>query len=180
MKSRIIAMFIVMLWIPMSSAKTVRSKLKDLNVAVEIPKGWKSAEKLFGMPFVLLGPEQKPKRPVIGIVNTTIDQNLSMNTVKKELDLYQDGRKKWVEKNKGKVIRFAPYQMRLTKNSYQMHVLGLEYEMGGQKFVELSQYLTCSNRLIHIKSLYTTEQFKKLKKTNKQIIESLKCTATKK
>ncbi len=150
-------------------------------VTIDVPVDWQSAPDLFGMPLVLLGPDNGERRPVITLTPTGIENlNYDPKGLKNDQAGYKNGREKWLSKHNGKAVKFFPYENIKSKDSKQtgvtdIHKIGYEYQISGKEFIEESYFVTCKNKLYHLKSVLNKKHEKQFSKIIKDIIGSFSC-----
>lgn len=150
--------------------------LKDKRVSIDAPKGWQTAEYMFGSPISLLGPFKNGRRPVVTFNPTTIENySFDSKELKNSEKSYQTGRIAWLEKNHGKLIRFLDYKASKWLNIPEVHFIGYQYEMLGENFRELSYFFNCQNEVVNYHVLATDEQYASYSKEIEQILNSTNC-----
>jgi hypothetical protein len=134
--------------------------LKPGVIKIEVPRGWQEARDLFGIQLTLLGPDNGTNRPVITIDSTQFSEfKFDTESLKKDKESYQNGRKKWLAKNDGSLKEFFPYStVKLMSGKVEDHVLGYRYIFGGNEFVEYSHFIKCKKNLYHFKVLLLSRE----------------------
>lgn len=149
---------------------------KDKRISIDGPNDWQTAEYLFNSPITFLGPFANSRRPVITFNPTTVEGYVfDKAKLQKEQTLYQDGRKKWIEKNHGTLKSFIAYQTLQWPHVGEVHKVGVVYELAGNHFIETEYFFNCKNELSNFHVLMTVEQEKLYAQDATLIMRSIKC-----
>jgi hypothetical protein len=129
-------------------------KLEKGVVKFDVPRGWDSAEGLYGMPLTLLGEEKEGKRAVILVTPTGVNGvSFDGQALAKESKDYENGRRRWVASVGGNATNFRKYASAAWPGAQEVHTFGFDYELNGQKYSENSYYVVCNGSLYHLKSV---------------------------
>jgi hypothetical protein len=159
-----------------ASGKARRFNLEKEQLKLNLPKDWQSAEGLYGIPLVLLGPDKKNKRRLtLGFTNTGIKKKINSTVVLKETRDYEAGRKKWLKKVGGTLIKFIPYKVVTNKFGIELHGLGFEYKIKGETLIEKTQYFQCGAELFNVKRIVPKDHNKKHLRQLNSIVRGMKC-----
>jgi hypothetical protein len=157
------------------AAKARALSITDERGSVELdqPNGWKYERNIFGLPHVLISPEQKD-RTTISITLTGIEEvKLPSFELKKNQEQYQDGRKEWALKRELQIVQFHPYSAIENKEKIKIHQIGLDYKNETFIQTEMSYYVECPKTLVHLKSLGPKDS-KEVAKAF-EAVKSIKC-----
>ncbi len=157
------------------SVQSTRFKLKYASILLELPKKWTSVQKLYGMPLMIIGAEDKGNKPVLSITSTNIKNMKSPKQITKQArEVYYSGRKSWLAKRKGDLIKFLAYEKEEIAPKVSSHSIGVVYDIGKRRVSERTYYVTCNKQLFHLK---TISNFNRPKESLalKKLIKSFKC-----
>lgn len=177
MKITLLRVFSLLLLLQLQAAAELKLfNFKDKRVSIDGPNDWQIAEYLFNSPITYLGPFKDGRRPIITFNPTTVESFVfNKEKLKKEQMIYQDGRKKWLDKNHAKLKAFIPYSSTQWLNVGEVHTVGVEYEMMNQHFYEVEYFFNCKNELSNFHVLMTKEQKQEYEAQINLIIRSIKC-----
>ena len=107
-----------------------------------------------GLPLVVVGKMYNGARTTLSITPTDL-KNLVFNPkeLKTSQKIYQEGRRKWLKRYGGKLLKFIPYQLKLLSNKLKVHSIGYSYSLNQTKYEEMSYFINCKEQLYHLKSL---------------------------
>lgn len=175
--------FLVMVLIlvdPITSAavKSQRTdfKFNGLTLSFDIPQGWRSSGKLFGVPLSIVGPFEKGKRAVITVTPTgSKSDGFPSNDFEKDQRNYKKGRLNYLKTVNGKALKFHPYRRETWTAVQEVHRIGYEFLLHGHRQTENSYFITCKKNLIAIGTLLEEHHQKKYGKTVRKILKSMSC-----
>jgi len=151
-------------------------KISKKKVSIHYPKNWQFAYNFLSSPLTLFGPMQNDSRPVITISDSRVENyKFNENKLEKDQKKYQKSKIKWLKKNYGSVINFIPYKKEKWSSIKEVHSIGVNYEVNGKKFKEMSYFFSCHKKLHNSTTLITLSQDKKYGKTIKKMMDSIKC-----
>ncbi|MBL6990894.1 MAG: hypothetical protein ISR65_14005 [Bacteriovoracaceae bacterium] len=151
-------------------------KIGGDNIFLWVPNNWQTAKNLFGLPLSVLGPSKFGGRPIISITPTTITKiQLDPQDLKNDQSKYRQGRQKWLDKMKGKLIKYYPYKRVVWENMTSVDQIGFRYRLSKGEFVEFSYFAICNKELFHIKTLNRVKHEKVYRATIDKILKSISC-----
>lgn len=150
-------------------------KLKYGEISILVPNSWQAVENLYGMPLMILGKEVNGRRPVVSFHSTNITNTKpNENEIRKNITGYHKGRKEWLSKRNGDLIKFLPYTVNKLSPSITLHSIGYKYDLGKNRYTEMTYYIVCKSRFFNLKTLVTSEHNNQHLKLN-DIVRSFKC-----
>jgi len=160
-----------------SQAEIKKFKLSRGTIQIDVPKEWQSAPDLYGIPLMLLGPEQAGRRPTLAVVPSgQPGQKITSEDLKANPDGFRIGREKWLKKYQGKALEFFPYQYEKLSNGSEVHTLGYRYEISSLKFTEKSYYVVCQGKLYILKSVLSDGHTSDAENSIQNTVRSLSCS----
>ena len=176
---KILAVPFTFLLLTHAQATTKTIPLKHGAVKIDVPSTWQEAKNLFGVELTLLGPSERENRPVVTVNSTSFsDFKFDAEALKKGSgdESYQEGRKKWLSKYEGEVKQFFPYESKkLMGGKVTDHVLGFQYTIGQNEFIEQAHYIQCPKNLYHIKTLVLAVDKEKYQSAIDNLINRFEC-----
>jgi hypothetical protein len=149
--------------------------IQEKKIQIDVPKEWETVKDLYGLPLVALGPEEDETRPAIAFSFTGMTKKIMK--VESFQKLFTDFRKEketWVQKHKGKLIKFEEMTPVKTTGDIHGHYIGAEFLVEDTHFVERSYYLYCKDEVYHVKWSMRDEHRKHMKDID-QITRSFSC-----
>lgn len=156
----------------------VQAEILTLNpgvIKLNVPKDWESANKLYGVQLMLAGPMKGDRRPIITIESTVLDYKFNVEELKKDQGSYRTGRLQWLHQRSGKAISFLPYKVQKLSGNLEDHVVGYEYEIDNEKYLEMSHYIPCKKTLMNLKVLIPHQQKASALPQVEGILKSFEC-----
>lgn len=153
---------------------------KPLSFYVELPSKktdqWLVGPAI-GFPLVVLSPVENGYRRTMSLTPemTASKMNVSLDDMKKEELIYQNGRKKYVSDRKGEVHEFLPIEKVKNDHGLEIFRLGYIYSIGGLKIVEYSYRFTCQNNVVAAMERYYPKHHKNGMKDYQKIWRTLRC-----
>jgi hypothetical protein len=182
---------------PIVSAATpplVRKNLPQAkgNSSIELPVGWTAVAELYGLPWVILGPDHttntpnltendSARRTAIAVVPTGQTKvAIDPASAEKSQTALFESRKKEIEKAHGAVLETIPYSHETWKGNSQkdtldVHRLGLKFRQGNQTLTEISYHIVCNQKIFMIKSMISAEDATHDKIPTEKIVRSFQC-----
>ncbi len=159
-----------------TQAKLNTYSISSKTISIDAKEHWQVIENLSSSPLVLLGPSDGIKRIVITVSPTTIkDFKFDPLKIKESVSDYQDGRKQWLKKAKGELIKFFPYTQQKWNEIKEIHTIGYQYKVLGTSFIERTYFFNCGNEVFNINTLLTDKHYKKNKNEVEDLLRSIKC-----
>jgi hypothetical protein len=152
--------------------------LKDERgrIDIESPADWKYVRNFFGLPHVLLSPEEKEgRRGVLGITLTGKQGwDWDGKTLEKSQSEYREGRKKWATGVQAEIEDFIPYASLKTKGGVEIHAIGVKYRLQSTEMTEMSWYIECPKSFVHAKGVAMSSRPAQLESMRAAVLD-LKC-----
>lgn len=144
---------------------------KDQKFSISIPEGWREVKDFYGIPVTLLGPSVSPKpRAVIQIIPTDATSvKISPADAKVFGEKYAEGRKKWIEEQKGEIYELLPGKFEKDRLS-----TGFSYRLNKKSYIERTTYINCPKKLYHLKIILNFENRDQLNESE-NIVRSFAC-----
>ncbi len=153
-------------WIDLGRAK----------VSFDLPKSWKTFEKVMGLRLLIASPMKNGTRITVSITPSDIkDFGFKDTDFSRNENAYKEDAIKWLSSKKGEAKEFFPYKKEEWSKETVAHVFGWKYDLGGITFVENSMYVLCNKQLFHIKSMYKEDFDKKDAPKIKQMLKTFRC-----
>ncbi|WP_034730590.1 hypothetical protein [Bacteriovorax sp. Seq25_V] len=174
----ILKQLLVVFFLPTLSsyAKLNTYSISEKTFSIDVDKSWQFVENLSSSPLVLLGPVKDKKRIVVSVSPTTVkDFKFDEKKIETSVSDYEQGRKKWLAKNKGQLIRFLPYSHESWKNIKEVHSIGFQYKVLGTTYFERTYFFNCVDELFNINTLFTEKQYKKSNHIVDSMLHSIDC-----
>jgi hypothetical protein len=95
------------------STGTDRQRLSvgPTGVSIDVPAGWQSAEGLYGIDLMILGPEVAGERPVVSVIDLGESPAIELDDPKSDEQEYRTGREEWLAAKEGKFIKLIPLRI---------------------------------------------------------------------
>jgi hypothetical protein len=147
------------------------------HVSVELPQGWRAFTETFGIPLQILSPEGPVKRAVVSLSFTKTAGGTSFDDValKKRQSEYEKGRRRWLTKRGGRVLRFLPFRSMKLSSGVEARRIGYQYQLGGQDFEEEMLLSTCRENLVFVNTLLPLVLRAERGPEMETLLESLSC-----
>lgn len=169
----------IIIIIPLSHVFANSSGWIDLGrakVSLEVPKKWKTFEKVMGFPLLVTSPMKNGTRVTVSITPSDIKNfGFKDSDFSKNENNYKEDALRWLGTRHGEAKEFYPYKKEEWSKSTIAHVFGWRYDLGGIIFVEKSMYVLCKKQLFHIKAMYKEKWNKKDAPTINEMLKSFKC-----
>ncbi len=174
---RVILIFISLFFAANAFAKKQTVELRNGVVSFDLPNSdWSYYKDMLGLPLVFVGPSKDNQRITISVTATGIEKmNLDPEKLETDQNRWFFGRKKFVEKFKGRITKKYDYKKLKTKNLSLVHRIGYQYQVEDRIFESFSYYYNCKNQLYHVKSLGEVQLFPSMAKTSDQFLNTLGC-----
>ena len=158
-------------------AKQQTVELRKGKVSFSLPgENWNYYKDMLGLPLVIVGPSKSSQRVTISVTATGVNKiKLNPEKLKTEQDTWFSGRKRFVDKFNGKILKKYDYQKRSTKNLDLVHRIGYRYQVEDKIFESYSYYYNCKDQLYHVKSLGEVKLFPEMAKTSDNFLNTLGC-----
>lgn len=151
-------------------------KLEHGTVQMDVPAEWQTAEGLMGAPLAILGPEGSGHRASMLVVPLGIGPDtFNPSELKDGAHSYKAGREAWLKQVQGRSLAYLPYKEVKLNNSGVAHSLGYRYQIGEDQFLAKTYYVTCKEKVFHLKTVMTPSQETAHAKTVDQMIASFTC-----
>jgi len=153
-------------WIDLGRAK----------VSFELPKKWKTFEKVMGFPLVITSPRIKGARITISVTPSDVRNfGFKDSDFSKNQNTFQEDALRWIGTKKGKVKEFFPYKKEEWSKSAIAHVYGWKYDLGETTYIERSMYVLCKKQVFHIKTMYKERFNAKDQPKIDKLLKSFRC-----
>jgi hypothetical protein len=133
-------------------------EIKNVRFTLDVDSNWESVLKnahnlyLLKKPTPDLGSE-KPKS-VLLVSNTTLSGvTFNERAMRTQVSTYIEGREKYLKGKEATIDRFVPFEIVKKSSGLIFYMVGVDYQIGNDKYFERSMYVNCSNKIFHIKSL---------------------------
>ena len=154
-----LCIFQLVLHIGYASAGTPSETLRrDLHKGGQFslmpPPGWTESWNLFGLPYVLVGPESGIRRTVISVVPTgkKTSSDFERECLANHED-YKSGRLDWLKKMDGVALEFLPVRAESWAGQTKAFITGVVYQINSEVFYEQTFFVSCQYEIYHIKSI---------------------------
>jgi hypothetical protein len=147
------------------------------HVAVELPHGWLGFTNTFGIPLQILSPEGPVKRAVVSLSFARTQGGTSFDDValKKRQSEYEEGRRLWLAKRGGRVLRFMPFRSMKFSSGVAVRRIGYQYQLDGQDFEEEMLLSTCQENIVFVNTLLPLVLRAERGPEMETLLESLNC-----
>ncbi len=173
-KSQVRLFYIVIFLSFELSAATLDYKGQKFNL--EIPKNWLVNKDLFGLPVAIVGPKVGTSRIVIGVIPTNKSFDfLNKAELRRSVNKYYEGRRRWVKKYKGKVEKLYSLATLKDQAGNNIYKIGYRYSVTGTIHEEYTYYFNCRGKLFNLKSLRNLKNFPNFDKQIDDTIRSFQC-----
>jgi hypothetical protein len=166
---RTLTLFIFCIQILPAVAKTVEWKSHKFNI--DLPKNWREAKDLYGIPVTLLGPSVSSRpRAIVQVIPTDAPfVKMSEADARSFGEKYAEGRKAWVRAQGGELYETIPGKFEEGKLT-----AGVSYRLNQKSFLERTYYVNCPKKLYHLKIVLNFENKSELSDCE-SIVRSFSC-----
>ena len=148
---------------------------KDQRFAIDVPEGWREVKDLYGIPVTILGPVKNQTRPVVQVIPTPLNAvEIKVENAKSFGEKYAEGRYKWLQAQRGKLIELLPGRFETLKDGSKMLYAGVSYQMNQKAFIERTFYVSCPKKIFHLKIVQNFELVNQLQESE-AIVRSFQC-----
>lgn len=172
------------------ASAAIRQSMKHArgSTSVELPKGWKVVEHLYGLPWTIVGPDHsggdpnlkeddQARRSVIAVIPTgKTNLVIDPGSAEKSQVAYFESRKSAVEKAGGSIRERIPYAHQIwSDGKIDVHQIGLKFQQGTSKLTEVSYHVVCGKKLYMLKSMISDEDLGVDRPAIERILRSFQC-----
>lgn len=144
------------------------------SVSIDVPAGWQSAEGLYGIDLMILGPEVAGDRPVVSVIDLGESPAIELDDPKSDEQEYRTGREEWLAAKEGKFIKLIPLRIDSIADAKGFTV-GYRYSLEGKEYTENTWYVVCKGNAYNLKTLVPLAAAKDSLPTINKIITGFSC-----
>ncbi len=133
-------------------------ELKNVKFTFDTQKKWDSVLSNHHNLYLLRKEENKEEtikpKSVLFTSNTTL-KGVTFNerAMRAQVDSYIEGREKYLKGKEATIDRFVPFEIVHNSSGLSFFVVGVDYQIGNEKYFERSMFVKCTDVIFHVKSL---------------------------
>ncbi len=159
-----------------AEGKLKKIQVNNENLVIDTPNNWQIAKHFLNSQYTFFGPYKDGRRPVFSVNKTTLkDYSFNKQQLESSQVNYQSGRKDWLKKNKGRLLRFIPYKEVNWKHIKKVQSIGYNYILLDESFEERTYFFKCAGKVFNYTTLMTLNEKRIYKSVVDKILESTKC-----
>jgi hypothetical protein len=140
-------------FIDVAQAKVLKILDRGGLYTLVVPDDYKYYPKFLGLDHVTMSPQD----PSLGTSSLSLtitgipDSKFNSEELQASQNLYQDGRKKYINERGFKLVDFIPYKLEKTPQGHNIHTVGVVYSNDRKITLDKSYMIECPLSFLHAK-----------------------------